>query len=62
MLRQHQHEATSYGISDDSGHWYDEDVYWDEESGCHQGPGVVSLSFDTQHEAYGMYGTPSFAR
>jgi hypothetical protein len=27
MLRQHQHETTSYGINDDSGHWYDEDVY-----------------------------------
>jgi hypothetical protein len=49
-----QHEATSHGINDDSGHWHDEDVYWDEESVTRDD----QPRYDTQHEAYGMYGTP----
>jgi hypothetical protein len=57
MLRQHQHEATSYGINDDSGHWYDEGVYWDEENVARDG----QPRYDTLHEAYGMYGNPSLA-
>jgi hypothetical protein len=57
MLRQHQHETTSYGINDDSGHWYDEDVYWDKDSVSRDG----QPRYDAQHEAYGMCGTLSFA-
>jgi hypothetical protein len=47
MLRQHQHDAVSYGINDDSGHWYDEDVHWDEESVIRDG----EPRYDTQHGA-----------
>jgi hypothetical protein len=58
MLRQHHHGATSYGINDDSGHYYDQDVYWDEENVARDG----QPRYDTLHEAYGVYGNPSADR
>ena len=55
MLRQNHHEATSYGINDDSKHQYDQDRYCDEDTVVSDG----KLRYDTISDVYGVYGNQS---
>ena len=57
MIRQQQHETTSYGINDDSKHPYENDQYWDEDTVTSDG----KFRYDTMSEVYGVHGSQTEA-